>query len=534
VSGATAGTKSFTGAITDGNDGDGSGISVTGNPGATVTFSGGLTLSTGASAAFTATGGGTINVCDDNPCAAGAGPIVNTIATTSGTALNVANTTIGATGLTFRSIAANGAANGIILDNTGTAGGLTVRGDGTAANNGSGGTIQNTTGAGITLNSTRNVVLRQVNVTSPGTDGIRITDIDGFTLESSTISDAAGAVTDKGIDIGDFSSGTPVDGTIAITNSVIGPAAGSSPHDSLAVGVSSGTSTWNITGTTFRNTGNSGLNMELRGTSVVTAFTVSGSAFDGAGSATSARGIFVNTLDDAVMTLLTISGNTFTDNNIHIDLNQQNDTDPTGSHTFAILNNTTMTGANSHAINVFAAAGAFGGTFTGTVDGNVIGNSGVAGSGSAIGNGIRVNVNGGSDATVEVANNVIRQTPNGRGIEIIGRNGTGGLDVTVTGNDVNPQAPSDPLAAILVQANCVTTCNTVRTDIRNNTVPAASDVTDFLTTYLQVVRSGASTLQMVDTTAPVSGTCDSELAATNTGSAGSLSCTLIAGPISTP
>ena len=61
--------------------------------------------------------------------------IVNTITTTTGTALNVANTTIGASGLTFRSISANGAANGIILNNTGALAGLTVTGTG-AANSG--------------------------------------------------------------------------------------------------------------------------------------------------------------------------------------------------------------------------------------------------------------------------------------------------------------------------------------------------------------------------------------------------------------
>jgi hypothetical protein len=39
----------------------------------------------------------------------------------------------------------------------------------------------------------------------------------------------------------------------------------------------------------------------------------------------------------------------------------------------------------------------------------------------------------------------------------------------------------------------------------------------------------------VDTTAPISGTCATELAATNTGSTGVLGgCALIAGPISTP
>jgi len=159
----------------------------------------------------------------------------------------------------------------------------------------------------------------------------------------------------------------------------------------------------------------------------------------------------------------------------------------------------------------------------------------VADSGSAIGNGIRVNVNGGSDVTMKLSNNTIRQTPNGRGIEIIGRNGTGGLDVTVTGNNVNPQALANPLAAILVQSNCLTVCNTVRSDVRNNIVPAATDVTDLLTTYIELVESGASTLELVDTTAPVSGTCASELAGTNTGSTGVLgACALIAGPISTP
>ena len=95
VSGATSGTKSFTGAITDGNDGDGSGISLTGNTGATITFAGGLVLSTGANPAFTATGGGIISVCDENPCMPAIGSLVNTLATTTGTALNVTSTTIG-------------------------------------------------------------------------------------------------------------------------------------------------------------------------------------------------------------------------------------------------------------------------------------------------------------------------------------------------------------------------------------------------------------------------------------------------------
>jgi hypothetical protein len=161
----------------------------------------------------------------------------------------------------------------------------------------------------------------------------------------------------------------------------------------------------------------------------------------------------------------------------------------------------------------------------------------LVGSGSAIGNGIRMNINGGSDATMLVSNNTIRQTPNGRGIEIIGRNGTGGLDVTVTNNDVNPQDTSGfPLAAILVQSNCLTICNTVRADVRGNTVPTATDNTDVAGNgYLQLAETSTSTSELVDTTAPISGSCASELAGTNTGSVSVLGgCALIAGPINTP
>ncbi|MBS1791322.1 MAG: DUF11 domain-containing protein, partial [Acidobacteria bacterium] len=546
----TSGSPSFTfsGATKTLSTSNNAAVTLSNNNTSTISFSnGGLNIDTTSGAGFSATGGGTVTVTT------GANP--NTIDSTTGTGLNVANTSIGGSGLTFRSINTNGATSGIILNNTGTGvgnGGLTVTGNSAGMCGGSvtntttpgtpatvtapviadctGGTIQASTGAGISLTSTKDVSLTRVRVLNSGTDGIIANTINGFTLSNCFITDNAGVAQDRGIEIGDFTTGTAVNGTITIANSTIGP----SPHDSLAMGVGSGTSTWNITGTQFNSTGNSGINTELRGTAVFTALTVDGCVFAGAGAATSARGIFANTLDDAVMTLATIQNCTFTNNNIHIDMDQQNDTDPVGSHTFKVLNNT-MTGANSHAVNIFAAAGSFGGSFNGRFEGNVIGNAAVAGSGSAIGNGVRVNINGGSDATMLLNNNTIRQTPNGRGMEIIARNGTGGLDVTVTNNNVNPQAVSAPLAAILIQSNALTIANNIRADVRGNTVPAATDVTDLLTTYLELVQSSTSTFQFVDTTAPISGTAASELAATNTGSTGTLgTITLIAGPISTP
>ena len=116
---------------------------------------------------------------------------VNTIVTTADTALNVTNTIIGAAGLTFRSISANGAVNGIVLSGTGTSGGLTVTGDGSNARNGSGGTIQNTTSHGIVLTSTDSFSATSLNLTSPGNssaeDGIRATNITGSGLYRSGV-----------------------------------------------------------------------------------------------------------------------------------------------------------------------------------------------------------------------------------------------------------------------------------------------------------------------------------------------------------
>lgn len=106
-----------------------------------------------------ATGGGTITATDTT----------STLTTTTGTALNVQNTTIGASGLTFKSITAGtssgSSGDGIVLDTTGSSGGLTVSGAGTA---GSGGTIQHkadgstTSGIGIYLNSTSSVSLARM------------------------------------------------------------------------------------------------------------------------------------------------------------------------------------------------------------------------------------------------------------------------------------------------------------------------------------------------------------------------------------
>ncbi|MEZ5416175.1 MAG: putative Ig domain-containing protein [Vicinamibacterales bacterium] len=189
VQNRTAGTVTFSAAIAD----TGTGILLTSNTGSTIAFTGGLALSTGANAAFTATGGGTITATQNNTT------IVNTIANTTATALTVSNTQIGAAGLTFRSIASNGGTSaGIVLENTGVAvtnGGLTVTGDGSA---GSGGTISGKNGAngsltqgiGISLQSTRNAVFSRMLIQSMANSAVMGRNVHGFQMDHSTISSA--------------------------------------------------------------------------------------------------------------------------------------------------------------------------------------------------------------------------------------------------------------------------------------------------------------------------------------------------------
>ncbi len=190
----TGGTITFSGAISD----TGAGVQLDSNGGTAIGFTGGLAINTAANAAFVATGGGTITATQNNTT------IVNTIDTTSATALQVLNTTIGSAGLTFRRISAgdnnnNSSAVGIWLEGTGLAaanGGLTVTGTGTAA---SGGRIRRiigpdgslTQGVGIYLNGTKDVSLSWLEMFDFDNAGIVGRNVSGFLLANTTI-DVAG------------------------------------------------------------------------------------------------------------------------------------------------------------------------------------------------------------------------------------------------------------------------------------------------------------------------------------------------------
>jgi hypothetical protein len=150
-----------------------------------------ITISNTSGGGINLTGGGTATLTGT----------ANTIATTTGTPLNVVSTNIGAAGLTFRSISANGAVSGIVLNSTGSAGGLTVTGDGTGAMNGSGGTIQNTSGVGISLTGTRNVSLTQLNVANTGNHGLDLNSVTNFTFQDASVINAGNGNEEQGFTI---------------------------------------------------------------------------------------------------------------------------------------------------------------------------------------------------------------------------------------------------------------------------------------------------------------------------------------------
>ncbi len=172
----SAGTVLFSNASKVINTGTSAAINLSQNSGATVNFTGGgLDIDTTSGTGFNADFGGTVNIT-------GTG---NSITATTGKAIFISGVTIGSSGITLQSTAANGGTNSAItLADTGT-GNFTVTGDGTGAagaqgGNASGGIIQNITGAdAISLSNVGGTVslssMSILNVTSSNdaTDAIQ-------------------------------------------------------------------------------------------------------------------------------------------------------------------------------------------------------------------------------------------------------------------------------------------------------------------------------------------------------------------------
>ncbi|HEY6691748.1 MAG TPA: hypothetical protein VI006_02790, partial [Solirubrobacteraceae bacterium] len=457
IANTTGGTKDFNGNITDGGDGDGSGIALTTNTGATIRFDGGLTLATGANAAFAATGGGTVAVTDPN--AVGTAPD-NTLATTTGTALNVASTNIHANGANFRSISANGAANGIVLIGTGASGGLTVSGTGSAA---SGGTITNIAGADVGTNNCGDLGLVAPagvgvylkNTSSPslsfmsfpgtfGNFGILGYNVAGFTLANSTMTGSYGGNVNQDEDTVHFCTLT---GSASLTNDTISNGAESNLRVVNASGAVLNRLT--ITNTTFglnQTDGGGGVllqaGMDPNSNTGTFNATIEDSTFQGS------RGSPFQAVPQVGTTMDLDFGSPGHGNTVH---NTHGNIVPFAQNLNVAAGGTLTFDINSNHFDSAAAVQAQGGVFinaanstanaSGYFRNNTIGNSGVANSGSS-GNdpALDVESNGGGDLTIHVDNNTMLQWgANGAGF-LLQAGATSGsptsVNATVTNNTI--------------------------------------------------------------------------------------------------
>jgi hypothetical protein len=498
VSNKTGGTVLFSGAIND----SGSGISLTSNSG-TTNFTGVLTLATTTNAAFTATSSGTVNAAN----------AANTIITTTGTALNVASTTIGANGLVFTSIAAgtgaSGPTNAIILNNTGTTAGLTVNGTGTT--DGSGGHIQRTTGDAISLTNTRfttlknmtigdstatagqtpnatnhiagdgidmndanDVTLNNIRIARTGNHGIDGTGVTNLSMVNSEIYNAGDANGDSAFAFNDFGSNqTNLEGTVTITNVVFDGMA----ENGVDIENFGGTLNMTVSGSRFANNtstlcggtcGENGLLTRADGTSVIN-LTVNNNGgtktlFDGIDG----NGLyFISEGTSATASTLNVTQTTI-QNSKAIGMVIWGGT---GDHTSTIqsrLNFTvggaagsgvSITGSNATAVSIQPNGKSIvRGTF-----------SHVTVTGSTVGRGIEVLSDDVSTAVIDINNNTISNTAfNG----IFANNGDSGvLDIHIRNNNVSAPldaVPASGLAVHGIEINPLAEASTTCLDIASN------------------------------------------------------------------
>jgi YVTN family beta-propeller protein len=445
------------------NVSSGAGVSLSNNTGATINFAGGLSLSTGANDSFVATGGGTVTATQNNSS------IVNTASTTSGTALNVTNTTIGASGLTFRSLtsgsASNSSSNGIILNTTGSSGGLTVTGNSTAA---SGGTIQHKTGSdgstsqgvGIFLNNTKgpSFSFMQLNdFANYAIDGVNVT---GITIANTVVNGTNGTSV-GGIGEGDVYF-TGLSGSASVTNSTFTGAA----YDAFHVFNDGGQTLDRLTigGSTFGVTNASGNDaIGLQATGGTFKVTVQSSTITAARSDLFQLNMLGTVTSDLVFGGSTAAlGNTLTNNNPNIVSGGGGVTigggGPTNNITLTYnISHNSIRGAHGAVLAIFKGTGT-GASFTGTIDSNTIGQQGTAGSGSTQGEGIAVFQDGAGTSITTITNNHVSGVVAGRGaIDLFVHNGAGGqMTATVQANTIDTLDQANSFSGMYIQTGSAT------------------------------------------------------------------------------
>jgi hypothetical protein len=407
-------------------------VNLASNGTASILFSGGgLSLTSGAGNGFTATGSGTVQVT-------GANNTVNS--TAGGTAVNIQNVTIGASGVSLLSVSASGGGGGIVLQNTGS-NGLQVTGGST---HGSGGTVVNASGAdgaiagnGVYLENASNVSLSWMSFSGHANHAIRGITASNVTLTRLRITGTNGS--NAGFDEGAIVF-TNLTGSASITSSYIEGGF----EDNVRVANTTGTlNRLTMNGDTIGHngsTGNDGVLLDASSTATMNV-TVQNSRFTGSRS------------NNVHYVLNNDAGGDFVFNNNVLTNNHPNKlgsdfginvgSTSNGAMTYTISGNS-VRDAGGSGIEVSHLAGGSG-PMTGSITNNVVGTAGAANSGSNAGSTIVAAVVGaGTSAThnTTITGNTLRQYTN-YGIRLINRGtGNGYLNAVVKTNNIAEPSPN--------------------------------------------------------------------------------------------
>lgn len=474
--------------------------------GATLTV-GGNTVVAG-NAANTPTLGGGITIANSVTIAG-----IN-LSTGSAAALTGTGTGIN---VTVSSLNTAGAANGINLSNS--TGSLTLNS----------GFIDASTADGVTLTGALNVSFTNLSIHDTSHNAVSATGLSGFAMTNGSILNSGTAGSSyHGVHLIDTTGAVTIAGT-----TISGSNGNNLWIDTTSSSTAAMTSLTCSACTLSSSTTGDGLLVTLNGTSGIATGTISsctmssntngyGLDFVANGNA-SIGNVSASTSAGAV----TVSGSTFQSNNFGASFADGGGTG--ASNMYVRFTNNTLTGQNSHAVNVVSGATSTGGTQKVLISGNFIGNA-TSGSGSAIGEGIVVTQQGKTTQTVTITNNVIREVPNGRGIDVqaLGPVAAGAtatsypVNYVLTGNNVNPGVAVNPLYAIYVAVDDQGSPTSVNTELNSNIVQttAACDTACTASTgmifYELVNGASAGTLYNPGGNLTVS----NEIANTNTGTTG--------------
>ncbi|MBZ9963721.1 beta strand repeat-containing protein [Mesorhizobium sp. BR1-1-2] len=467
-----AGIITFSGASKSITSGSATAVNLTDNAGATINFTnGGLVISTTSGIGFNATGAGPAATTGGTVTVQGTG---NTISSPTGTALNVVNATIGASGLVFRNISSTGSSGnaGIVLDNTGTSGGLTVTGTGTA---GTGGTISNKTGADIltgsdasgqTTSGTNGTGIFLRNAVNVSLTNMQLNDFTNFAVYGNTVTNfTMTGMTISGVN-GNSNAGNVEESAVRFDNllgsaSITGSKISGGAYGNLAVWNTSGTlNRLTMSGNTFglisSTLGNDNVDFTVYNNATANV-TLDNNTFSGTRSDFFEAIANNNAIMDVVATNNTFhNGQTIIPGGgIAISVRSGSGGNTSAATTtFNIANNIDTDGGTNAfgTVGIFVAKGQDLGTVTGKITGNQL--VGQPGSNS---DGIFVRAAGASGTlTTLIQNNTITGWGNA-GIHLQNNDGSATMNASVFGNSVTAAGVAFPYSAFFADNGATAT-----------------------------------------------------------------------------